>query len=226
MAEIIFNADDFGLSRGVNYGIIDSHLNGVVSAATMLVNAPATKHAVELAKANPSLRVGVHLALTIGRPIRKDVLSLLNEAGAFRKQSDQRNEALINLDDVYREWYAQIELFYSYGLTPSHLDSHHHMHGWSYLRPVIERLADTYQLPWRNAFAVKQREFRSPMHLTLVFIKLAVRRCLIRLLRSITKETVEIMCHPAYIDLALKQQSSYVEKRVEETEVLTSYRLP
>lgn len=39
-------------------------------------------------------------------------------------------------------------------------------------------------------------------------------------------ETVEIMCHPAYIDLALKQQSSYVEKRVEETEVLTSYRLP
>ncbi len=200
MPEIIFNADDFGLSRGVNYGIIDSHLNGVVSAATMLVNAPATKHAIELAKANPSLRVGVHLALTIGRPIRKDVLSLLNEAGAFRKQSDQRNEALINLDDVYREWSAQIELFYSYGLTPSHLDSHHHMHGWSYLRPVIERLADTYQLPWRNAFAVKPKgvSFLTDAFDARFYQAGVSKEMLDQIIAEHNQaETVEIMCHPA-----------------------------
>lgn len=56
----------------------------------------------------------------------------------------------VNPEEVEREWTAQIEKFLSYGLKPTHLDSHHHVHGLPILHDVLERLAATYNVPIRR----------------------------------------------------------------------------
>ena len=78
MIEVLVNADDFGLTRAVNYGILDSHKHGIVNSTTMMMNAKATEHAIEIAKGTPSLRVGIHLVMTWGKPLLTDVPSLVN----------------------------------------------------------------------------------------------------------------------------------------------------
>ncbi|MFS0785285.1 chitin disaccharide deacetylase [Shouchella sp. 1P09AA] len=229
MPVVTFNADDFGLSRGVNYGILDSHLYGVVASTTMLVNMPASEHAVALAKQHPSLKVGIHLALTIGAPISSEVPSLVDHSGQFRKLHLQRNETIINPDDVLREWSLQIETFLSYGLIPNHLDSHHHIHRWAHLRPVIEKLSKTYQLPWRHSFEQTPNEtsFYTASFDDRFYKDGVSHQGINQILADHTGvDSLEIMCHPAYVDEPLQQTSSYVHDRVKETEILMHYSLP
>lgn len=229
MPTLIINADDFGLTKGVNYGIVESYLNGIVSSTTMLVNTPGTNHAVSLAKEHPQLGVGIHLALTIGKPVLKTVSSLIDDEGNFKRLAQQRNEQTIDLDEVLKEWTAQIETFYGYGLRPTHLDSHHHIHTWSHLVPVIEQLSKTYHLPWRNNFDVP------PLNIKVVstvfdsrFYKEGVRSDSIDaiLFEHNDKDTVEVMCHPGYIDQDLLHLSSYTTERALEAQILTSFTLP
>ncbi len=66
---LIVNADDFGLSKGQNYGIIDSFLHGVVTSTTALVNGEAVEHAAQLSGELPALAVGMHFVLTLGKPL-------------------------------------------------------------------------------------------------------------------------------------------------------------
>ena len=66
---VLVNADDFGLTTGVNAGTLDSHVNGIVNSATMIMNGYAVEEAVRLAKQHPSLRVGVLLVLSWGKPL-------------------------------------------------------------------------------------------------------------------------------------------------------------
>ncbi|WP_029809312.1 ChbG/HpnK family deacetylase, partial [Vibrio parahaemolyticus] len=67
--KVIFNADDFGLTQGVNTGIVKSHQDGVVKSTTMMVGMDAEQHAIELANQNPDLKIGVHLRFTAGAPL-------------------------------------------------------------------------------------------------------------------------------------------------------------
>ncbi|MCQ6338035.1 ChbG/HpnK family deacetylase, partial [Bacillus cereus] len=92
------------------------------------MNMPGTEHPVRLAKEYNLLGVGVHLVLPAGEPLLGDVPSLVGSDGSFHKHSVVR-EGNINPEEVEREWTAHIEKFLSYGLTPTHLDSHHHVHG-------------------------------------------------------------------------------------------------
>ena len=66
---LIVNADDFGLSKGQNYGIVEACRNGVVTSTTALVNGAAIDHAVQLSRDIPALAVGMHFVLTLGRPL-------------------------------------------------------------------------------------------------------------------------------------------------------------
>ena len=76
MGQVIINADDFGLTNGVNYGIIDSFLYGITTSTTLLANGAAFDHAVELASDHPELEIGVHLNLTLGKPLLPDSVSI------------------------------------------------------------------------------------------------------------------------------------------------------
>lgn len=170
MIKLIVNADDFGLTEGTNYGIIDGHINGLVNSTTMMMNMPGTEHAVRLAKEYNLLGVGVHLVLTAGEPLLGDVPSLVGSDGSFHKQSVVR-EGNINPEEVEREWTAQIEKFLSYGLTPTHLDSHHHVHGLPILHDVLERLAAKYNVPIRRCGKI-ERCIHFLMYFTVTFMRM------------------------------------------------------
>jgi chitin disaccharide deacetylase len=227
MRNVIVNADDFGLCRGVNYGIVDSHRFGIVNSTTMLVNMPGTLHAVELAKVYPELQVGIHLTLTCGRPVSGGVPSLLDERGYFRYNSRIFEEKEIDVDEVELEWEAQVDKFLSFGLPLSHIDSHHHVHSFRPLIPVVKRLSERFGVPVRNVFDgdvegmnVLTDRFTMDFYGEGVSVEglKGILEC-----RS-EEETLEIMCHPAYVDSYLKMNSSYCEQRLWELDVLTGVK--
>src|SRR5262245_40796711 len=82
---LIVNADDFGLTAGVNRAIIEGHTRGAITSATLMANMPAFDAAVRLAKDHPSLGVGLHINITQGRPVAdaSRVSSLINDRGEF-----------------------------------------------------------------------------------------------------------------------------------------------
>ncbi|KKI86854.1 chitin disaccharide deacetylase [Shouchella clausii] len=227
--KLIVNADDFGLSRGVNYGIVDAHELGIVTSTTMLTNMPATDHAFQLMDRYPDLQVGVHLTLTCGAPLTSDCPTLINQQGEFRLTSQFRQATdEINVEEVEKEWNAQIQQFYTRGITPSHLDSHHHIHTWEPVIPVIKHLAQTYDLPVRTGFkqAPAGLRFLSDL-LDTNFYKEGANEDYFAELSEQYKGydgTIEVMCHPAYIDETLRTYSSYVDDRARELRVLTQVK--
>lgn len=127
---LIVNADDLGLSPGVNAGIILAHTRGILTSATILANAPAFDEAVVLAKANPSLGVGLHLNLVRGRPLSppETVPMLVDAAGAFRPFRLRRMSAGF-LAQAETEYRSQFEKALAAGLSPTHIDFEKH-HAW------------------------------------------------------------------------------------------------
>lgn len=77
MKHLIINADDFGYSKAVNLGIMESHINGVLTSTTLMANMPGVDHAVSLLKDMPNLCVGAHLTLTCGKPMLGEKVSTL-----------------------------------------------------------------------------------------------------------------------------------------------------
>src|SRR4029077_14366863 len=69
MRRLIINADDFGLTSGVNRGVVEAHKHGVVTSATLMANGQAFEQAIALAHAQPRLGVGCHIVLVDGAPL-------------------------------------------------------------------------------------------------------------------------------------------------------------
>ncbi|PFK47944.1 chitin disaccharide deacetylase [Bacillus cereus] len=226
MIRLIVNADDFGLTEGTNYGIIEGHVNGIVNSTTMMMNMSGVEHAVGLAKEHKTLGVGVHLVLTAGKPLLSDVPSLINVDGFFHKQGVVR-EGNINPEEVEREWTAQIEKFLSYGLTPTHLDSHHHVHSLPILHDVLEQLATKYDVPIRRCEQERAVRPFSDVFYSDFYSDGVQEDYFVTLKERVgAGKTVEVMAHPAYIDPELVKRSSYVMDRVKELRILTESILP
>ncbi|MFN4213539.1 ChbG/HpnK family deacetylase [Exiguobacterium sp.] len=222
---VLINADDFGLTPGVNSGIIDSHVHGIVNSATMIMNGHAVEEAVVLAKKHPSLHVGVHLALTWGRPLAKTSAPLTKADGTFRYTNRFLTETPPDAELVYLEWKAQIEAFRATGLPLHHLDSHHHVHGWPALDAVIVRLAEEYGTTFR---ALANLEARRDLWVTERFSDQfygdGVSRATLDAIRP--GGSIEVMVHPADIDELLPSVTSYLDERLQEKELLTAYDRP
>ncbi|WP_129689882.1 chitin disaccharide deacetylase [Gottfriedia acidiceleris] len=230
MTKLIVNADDFGYSKGVNYGIIEAHLNGIVNSATMMMNMYAVEHGIELAKLHPTLGLGVHLVLTAGKPLLADLQTIVDQNGDFLKNSYWYDNPVINVEEVEKEWDAQIQKFLSYGLNPSHLDSHHHVHMIPILHPVIAKLSQKYDLPVRIS-PKSQIDGITPFtdQLLIDFYGSDIpinyfETIEDRLNNSI--ESVEVMVHPAFVDNHLKNGTSYCFERLTELDILTNSKLP
>lgn len=133
MKLLVVNADDFGMSEGINIGILEAHRRGIVTSTTLLANGAAFDHAVALAKSAPQLGIGVHLNLTQGRPLSESATtkSLVNKHGEFHSHSvllQRKFWGRLRLVDVRREFAAQIEKVRAAGLAITHLDGHKHVH--------------------------------------------------------------------------------------------------
>lgn len=99
---LIVNADDFGLSKGQNYGVIEAYQHGVVSSTTAMVNGGGAEHAAALSRQYPGLPIGLHFVLTHGRPLGA-MPSLVNEHGELGKWLWRRAEAgELQLDEIRR----------------------------------------------------------------------------------------------------------------------------
>ncbi len=222
---VLINADDFGLTTGVNRGIIDSHVHGIVNSATMIMNGHAVEEAVALAKQHPALHVGVHLALTWGRPLAKTSQPLTKADGTFRYTNRFLTEAPPDPELVYLEWKAQIEAFRATGLSLHHLDSHHHVHGWAPIQDVIVRLAEEYETTFRALPTLDaRRDLWVTERFTDQFYGAGVSRETLDAIRP--GASIEAMVHPADIDDTLPSVTSYLEQRLVEKELLKSYQRP
>jgi hopanoid biosynthesis associated protein HpnK len=131
---VIINADDFGLSPGVNRGIVEAFREGVLTSTTALVNLESFEDAVRLARENPDLPTGIHLSLLWGRPVSNpaDVAALVDDQGHFPRSLTTlaARYALGRLarDQVRLEFRNQIRAFLDAGLKPTHADTHKHVH--------------------------------------------------------------------------------------------------
>lgn len=141
--QVIFTADDFGLSVAVNEAVERAHRDGVLGAASLMVAGPAAADAVARARALPGLAVGLHLVVIEGPAVlgRAQAPLLLDEAGGF--PSDQMR---LGVNYFFRpaaraqlaaEIRAQFAAFAATGLRLDHLNAHKHMH----LHPTVARLA-------------------------------------------------------------------------------------
>jgi len=134
---LIVNADDFGLAPGVSAGILAAHRHGIVSSTTLLATVAIDADSVR-ALCDSGLGVGLHVNLTLGRPLSGG-RSLVDGDGRFVRDAHHA-AARANAVDVEREVAAQIEKFESMAKrSPTHLDTHHHV---GLLVPVTEVVID------------------------------------------------------------------------------------
>jgi chitin disaccharide deacetylase len=154
LKRLIANADDLGLTPGVNRGVLRAFQDGIVTSASLLVTGSAFEDAVALAQQNPKLDVGLHLALVEERAVlgRKVLPTLVDETGRFPRTSREffRRAFLgrINWGEVEREIAAQIARFQKTGLRLSHIDSHQHLHMFPPVFQIVRRLTSTMDHVW------------------------------------------------------------------------------
>jgi len=154
LKQLIVNADDLGLTPAVNRGVLRAFQDGIVTSTSLLVTGSAFEDAVALARQNPELDVGLHLALVEERAVLgPDVLpTLVDKTGRFPRTSAEfiRRAILggINWLEVEREIAAQIALFQETGLQLSHLDSHQHLHMFPPVFQIVGRLTSWIGNVW------------------------------------------------------------------------------
>jgi hopanoid biosynthesis associated protein HpnK len=142
---LIVNADDFGLTAGVNRAIVAGHRSGLITSATVMANARAFEEAVAMAKAAPGLKTGCHVVLIDGAPIAENLPTLTNGTPRFRNSLKQFAVAAVRgqiaVDEIQREAEAQIRRIQAAGLTVTHVDSHKHTHMFPHVLGPVMRAA-------------------------------------------------------------------------------------
>ncbi|WP_353067305.1 ChbG/HpnK family deacetylase [Tunturibacter psychrotolerans] len=166
-ARLIINADDFGLTQGVNRAIAELHQAKALTSATLMATGAAFDNAVALAQANPALGVGCHVTLTDGIPVSspQNIPTLLGADGkTFRPSLSGFVQMLlrgkISEDEIEREAFAQVEKLRSAGIHVTHLDTHKHTHLFPAVTRPLLRVAERcsigairnpFERPWSLA---------------------------------------------------------------------------
>jgi hopanoid biosynthesis associated protein HpnK len=142
MKQVVFSADDFGLTPAVNEAVERAHRDGILDQASLMVAGPAAEDAVRRSLAMPSLRVGLHLVVIEGSPVSRpsDIPALVDETGQFPSDQARLGLRYFFRPDVRRqlarEIRAQFSAFAASGLVLDHANAHKHMH----LHPTVGRM--------------------------------------------------------------------------------------
>ncbi len=136
------NADDFGFTRDVNAGIVEAHLNGILTSTTLMANGREFDDAARLAREHSTLDVGVHFVLVGGR-------SLLDPSREFPYTVSGLIQAMaLRRIRVYDELRAQIVKVVEAGIQPTHVDAHKHTHLLPPVLDAVARLAEEFGVRW------------------------------------------------------------------------------
>lgn len=236
MKRLIINADDFGMTRGVTAGIVESMLRGVVSSTTAMVCLPEAEGNLRRWSHYVEGRVGLHLQLTDGVPCAEPsaVATLLGGGGRFpRSWRDLRGP---DPEEIRVEWHAQVRRLAGFGIRPTHLDTHHHVHRLPGVFEAYADIAAAYGLPARAltprmAAALRSRgvacadycETRWPSG---GYGSEELRALVEGAFRvEGVRGTVELMCHPGHYDEELSGKSTHAAEREEELRALCEPRL-
>jgi predicted glycoside hydrolase/deacetylase ChbG (UPF0249 family) len=160
VSRLIVNADDFGLTSGVNRAIVELHQAGVLTSTTLMASANATEPAISLALQNPSLGIGCHIVLVDGEPVLppREIPTLIDSrTGCFPPKLTTFLSRLftgrIRSAEIEAEAAAQIALLQHRGLRLTHIDTHKHTHMFpAVLRPVLRAAAKARIHAVRNPF--------------------------------------------------------------------------
>lgn len=231
---LIVNADDFGLSKGQNYGIVECFRHGVVSSTTALVNAEGIEHAAQLRHELPGLGVGLHFTLTMGKPL-SPLPSLTREGVLGKWVWQMAEEGDLPLNEIRIELQAQYQRFIEiFGCAPDHIDSHHHVHMFKQIFPIVAEFAKEKSLPMRvdrplacqegidTQGVISSDGFDSQFYgdeiTQALFLKVLDES------KARHEHSIEVMTHPAFVDNPLRA-SGYCFQRLMELEVLTDSAL-
>jgi predicted glycoside hydrolase/deacetylase ChbG (UPF0249 family) len=209
---LIVNADDFGLSGGVNQGIIQAHEQGIVTSASLMVRGAAALHAAEYARNHPRLSVGLHLDLgewiyREGQWTAKYQVVPANDEGAIAAEVSRQLEAFRRL----------------LGRNPTHLDSHQHVHRNEPVLSIFRRQAEELSVPLRS-FSTQVRycgDFYGQTGEGEPYPEGISLETLLKNLANLPAGVTEMGCHPGDDE---DLNSDYRSERMREIEVLCDPR--
>jgi chitin disaccharide deacetylase len=208
---LIVNADDLGLSDGVNAGIVEAHQRGIVTSASAMVRMPAAPAAATLARARPALAVGLHI----------DLGQWDYEGGEWRAAYERcpgGDGAAVEL-----ECRAQLELFRGlFGRDPTHLDSHQHAHRSEPAASVAATLALELGVPLRDRGIRYEGGFYGQTGKGEPFPAGITVERLVELVESLPSGRTELGCHPG---IGVGAESSYGAERERELAALCDERV-
>ncbi|MCK6264405.1 carbohydrate deacetylase [Vibrio sp. ZSDE26] len=232
--KLIMNADDFGLTQGVNNAIASCFKAGIVKSTTIMMNQEAIDHAARLYHQGLIPEVGLHFTVTTGKPILspKLVPSLVDENGNFHDKSVLIHKTDICEHEVYQELAAQYQSAIDAGFNINHIDSHHFGGVYPALKSAFVRFANEIKLPVRridNIVAGQQGlNVVTPDIFDMRFFDSgataeSLKQYLLEHKQNYPSGVVEFMCHPSVEhDQALPSLSGYTDLRARELEILCS----
>ena len=223
--KLIINADDFGFSKSINKGIIDSYNEGLISTTTIMINMPYVEDAIELWKQNKGLGLGLHINITVGKPISDNIPSLVDNNGVFNYIREWENHNFEYID-VYKEVKSQIEKLIQYDVVIDHLDCHNDLMNNKMFRKVFFDLVLEYNLPVRcdnedARYEARRNNIKTTDCWCCDFFKDNAQYETILEYMGNNKEanSIEIMTHVGYIDDDTRNRSSHLSREEEINEL-------
>jgi chitin disaccharide deacetylase len=202
---LIFNADDFGASHGVNRGIVDSHQKGVLTSTSLMVTGRALDEAIQLSKENPNLAIGLHW----------DVWG-----------EDEREFDTSNIQASHDEFFRQLDEFHRViGRPPAHIDSHRHAHRQQHLFEHFKKWTEPLKIPVRGACEVRfvggfyaqwEWQVTELKYVSVPFLQEMIRN-------EVPPGFTEFSCHPGYV--GPDYQAVYNAEREAEVKTLIDPRI-
>jgi chitin disaccharide deacetylase len=205
---LIVNADDFGLSAGVNRGIIRAHEEGILTSASLMVRYPAAAEAARYALQHPRLSVGLHLDLA---------------EWVYRNDEWVASYELVAADDeraIARELTRQLEVFRRLlGRDPSHIDSHQHVHRNEPARSVVSQVGQRLAVPLRSVTPQIQYcgDFYGQTGEGYPYPEGIRLEGLLKIIEHLPAGVTELGCHPGEDE---QLDSVYRSERMQEVKVL------
>lgn len=238
MRRLLIHADDLGLTAGVTKGIAEAMTQGVVTGTSAMVCSPQQRQLVAAAAPELRGRIGLHLQLTDGRPVMDPsrIPSLVDREGRFPAHRSQLTNP--DPDEVLLEWRAQWQWLQELGISPAHIDTHHHVHAAPAVLEAYVQLAKEHQVRARvipegiggNPREVRQRLRAAGVVCADFFTCIWTGRTpnldsftrALRVFAHLGGEScsLEIGCHPGYSDEELNGLSKYSSLREQELNVL------
>jgi predicted glycoside hydrolase/deacetylase ChbG (UPF0249 family) len=210
---LVVNADDFGLSPGVNEGVVMAHEHGIVTTSSLMVHGESADDAAAYARATPSIGLGLHVDL--GEWVFFD--------GDWTPRYERVD--LVDAAAVESEVRRQLDHFFQMaGRAPTHLDSHQHVHQREPVRSLLRRLASELGVPLRHESAtVRYRgDFYGQSETGEGYPDAISVESLLAILATLEVGTTELCCHPA---VAADVDTAYAYERTIELRSLSDPRV-